>query len=306
MVNKKTFGGHTTLKALVMSLSSPSLPAGWPVRLERAVPPPGDAPPPRDDTPPPRPPKSVPALVPAAGPAEKWIHAEKFDKVAGKEWSINLAGTSTNGRFIIRTQNAAEKKYVLSVVYKNKMTEHSVWLGADGTTKINGRAYCAGVFTVDELVNRLSTQPMPADPASGKPWPAPLIEGHNPSTNQWVAVGSGSGEGSAKSKSGGTPSWLYPVTNGKELTREEAESIIRAAESPAGTFAIRARNTTDTEEWVLSVAYKGRPTHHLIKKTDGVLQINKKDYGNTWTTISELVATLSKPGVQGWPIPLLV
>jgi len=51
------------------------------------------------------------------------------------------------------------------------------------------------------------------------------------------------------------------------------------------------------------VADKGRPTHHLIKKTDGVLQINKKDYGNT---ISELVATLSKPGVQGWPIPLLV
>jgi hypothetical protein len=300
MVNKKTFGGHTTLKALVAALSSPSLPAGWPVRLEQAVPPPND------ETPPPRPPKRAPAVAAAAaaaGPTEKWIHTERFNKEAGKEWSTNLAGTSKNGRFIIRTHNAAEKTYVLSVVYKNKMTEHMVALDAGGVTKINRRAYWSGgVSTIGELVDRLSTQPMPADPASGKVWPAPLTEGHNASTRQWEAVGSGSSV-----SSGGTPSWLHPVQSGRELTREEAEGIIRAGELPAGTFAIRERNLPG--EWVLSVAYKGRPTHHLINKTeDGLLKINKKDYGNTWNTISDLVATLSQPqgSVQGWPVPLLV
>ena len=314
MVNKKTFGRHTTLKALVASLSSPSLPAGWPVRLERAVPPPND------ETPPPRPPKTAPAVA-AAGPTEKWIHTERFDKVAGKEWSTNLAGTSKNGRFIIRT-HTADKTYVLSVVHKNKMTEHVVALDTNGITKINRRAYWSGgVSTIGELVDRLSTQPMPVDPASGRAWPAPLIEGHNASTRQWEAVGQMQRYGSAASdvatavedgsgssvSSGGTPSWLHPVQSGRELSREEAEGIIRAGELPSGKFVIRERNTPD--EWVLSVAYKGRPTHHLINKTaDGLLNINKKDYGNTWHTITDLVATLSQPegSVPGWPIPLLV
>ena len=46
-------------------------------------------------------------------------------------------------------------------------------------------------------------------------------------------------------------------------------------EYPAGRFAVRAREQSD--QWVLSINFRGKPTHHLCKKDDdGAMCVNKK------------------------------
>jgi histone H2A len=56
-------------------------------------------------------------------------------------------------------------------------------------------------------------------------------------------------------------------------------------------------------EYVLSVVYKGKPTHHRIKPDQsGVLRVNNRAFGRN-TTVSELVASLGKKQ-PGWPVAL--
>jgi hypothetical protein len=72
-----------------------------------------------------------------------------------------------------------------------------------------------------------------------------------------------------------------------------------------GRFLVRRRAGVPGE-YVLSVVYKGAPTHHLVAKgggDDGALVINKKSYGSHNKTIRDLVKTLSKKG-PGWPVAL--
>lgn len=312
-INNKVYGEHKTLKSLIMALSSANLPRGWPVRLSRAIPP-------SLSTSSSKPISAAQSQAPIAESPQatqdknsKWVHSERFDKAAGKEWATGLAGTALNGRFIIRDQNAAGGKYVLSVVYKNRMTEHLVAISQDGICTINGKQY-GKMPTVNDVVTQLSTLPMPLD-QNGKAWPAPLIEGRDAQTGNWVSM-SGYSESSATSSSAVTvdnadtsPPWLHKVVNGVELSRTEATDIIQPNVKPAGTFVIREHipDQDGAEEYVLSVNFKGRDTHHLIRKVDGSLVINGKGYGRSWRTIHELVQDLSQPNglrPEGWPVQL--
>lgn len=50
-----------------------------------------------------------------------------------------------------------------------------------------------------------------------------------------------------------------------------------------GRFLIRVRPEKENE-YVLGVLFRGRPTHHLITPdTNGVLLVNRKQYGNCTT-----------------------
>ncbi len=72
-----------------------------------------------------------------------------------------------------------------------------------------------------------------------------------------------------------------------------------------GRFLVRPRPGTPAE-YVLSVVFKGKATHHLIQPApDGVLQINRKTLG-AFRTLDALVAGLRNPDSlpQGWPVPL--
>lgn len=91
------------------------------------------------------------------------------------------------------------------------------------------------------------------------------------------------------------PSWKLG-----EVSREAAEDVVNSVQPPQdGTFAIRERGIGH----VLCVVYRGRPTHHLIEKVDGQFSINKKTYGNTASTLEELVEYFKKPQT-GWPVLL--
>lgn len=69
-----------------------------------------------------------------------------------------------------------------------------------------------------------------------------------------------------------------------------------------GAFAVRDR-PNQPDEYVLSVNFKGKPTHHLVSKNeDGNFVVNKKTYGGH-TTIENLVNALSVKQA-GWPVLL--
>ena len=92
-----------------------------------------------------------------------------------------------------------------------------------------------------------------------------------------------------------TPVWLHP-----NLTKAAAEAVL--GPSPDGTFLVRRRVNPD--EYVLSLMFMGAATHHLIAKNyDGVLEVNKKAYGDN-RAIHTLVDALRLPRGD-WPQPLL-
>jgi hypothetical protein len=111
----------------------------------------------------------------------------------------------------------------------------------------------------------------------------------------------GSKKGSRKgSRKGGGSPWLH-----SGLSKEAAERLLTTAGLDDGRFLVRRRAGV-AGEYVLSVVYKGAPTHHLVAKgggDDGALVINKKSYGSHNKTIRDLVKTLSKKG-PGWPVAL--
>ena len=69
----------------------------------------------------------------------------------------------------------------------------------------------------------------------------------------------------------------------------------------AGQFLVR--DSKDEGEFVLSVEYKGKPTHHAIKRDGDVLCINGKK--TECASIKDLIAHLNtKRKDLKWPIPL--
>eukprot|EP00045_Choanoeca_perplexa_P011891 m.127608 g.127608 ORF g.127608 m.127608 type:complete len:627 (+) comp15805_c0_seq1:75-1955(+) len=97
------------------------------------------------------------------------------------------------------------------------------------------------------------------------------------------------------------PKWLFD-----KITKEQAEELIMNAGGKDGRWLVRPRPTANgTGDYVLSLVFKGKPTHHLIqKRPDGVYTINKKAYGEpkTVTEAMKLLAAESPP--PGWPVRL--
>ena len=93
----------------------------------------------------------------------------------------------------------------------------------------------------------------------------------------------------------------HPWLHGN-LSKEEADELLAMAGLDHGRYFVRSRLGTTTE-FVLAVVYKGKPTHHLISKHGGNYLVNKRSYGDH-PTLAALIATLQKPGVNGWPVPL--
>eukprot|EP00041_Stephanoeca_diplocostata_P017358 m.348471 g.348471 ORF g.348471 m.348471 type:complete len:626 (-) comp20674_c0_seq1:101-1978(-) len=90
--------------------------------------------------------------------------------------------------------------------------------------------------------------------------------------------------------------WLFGQLSNTEATDHlsQGEGLID------GRFLVRTRGN----DYVLSVVYKGRPTHHLVARDDeDKLCVNKKRFGTSASNIEDLIAALSKPA-KGWPVML--
>jgi hypothetical protein len=94
--------------------------------------------------------------------------------------------------------------------------------------------------------------------------------------------------------------WMH-----RGITKEEAEARLQVGKQD-GHFLVRERPGVEGE-FVLSLIYKGAPTHHLMRKNeDGVITINRKVVGlpapSTLTEAIKLVTAEICPA--GWPLRL--
>ena len=320
VVNKKTFGDSTTIEDLVKALGKKQ--PGWPVPLDKPVlsPVPGDAP--AGDAAAP-----APVAKPTAPVATRWLYPATFGRPE-VEAKIVAAGQD-DGRFLVRHRpNAGE--YVLSVVFRGKPTHHQIVTNDEGQLIVNKKAF-GNSTTIEQLVKALGKKqpgwPVPLDKPilqaaappvqAEKEAPAPENPPAVPARKTPAAPATATpapttapapapepapapAEEDAAEKAAPAPagtSWLYPAT----LGREEAEAKIVAAGQDDGRFLVRHR--PNAGEYVLSVVFRGKPTHHQIVTNDeGQLIVNKKAFGNS-TTIEQLVKALGKKQ-PGWPVGL--
>eukprot|EP00040_Diaphanoeca_grandis_P004338 m.28215 g.28215 ORF g.28215 m.28215 type:complete len:584 (-) comp15886_c0_seq1:149-1900(-) len=84
-----------------------------------------------------------------------------------------------------------------------------------------------------------------------------------------------------------------------DINKRGAEALI--ADGPDGTHLLRSKSS---HEFILTLKYKGNPTHHNITEEGGKYLINGKGYGDH-SSIAELLDTLSQDGVQKWPVKLV-
>lgn len=85
------------------------------------------------------------------------------------------------------------------------------------------------------------------------------------------------------------------LPDGRFLVREATPSVT-ASKGPT--------TAGDFDTYILTVAYKGKPSHHLIKKNEtGIMTVNNKVYGTALTTLEALITQLAQP-IQGWPVLL--
>ena len=90
------------------------------------------------------------------------------------------------------------------------------------------------------------------------------------------------------------PVWLHP-----NISKADADDILAGCAD--GTFLIRRRAKAD--EFVLSVVYMGKATHHLVAPdAAGIMAVNKQAFGDQ-KAIHALVDALRLPRAD-WPVPL--
>eukprot|EP00049_Salpingoeca_infusionum_P009044 m.150021 g.150021 ORF g.150021 m.150021 type:complete len:619 (-) comp14218_c0_seq1:274-2130(-) len=97
------------------------------------------------------------------------------------------------------------------------------------------------------------------------------------------------------------PSWVFPA-----LTKSAAEEKVQNADGSYddGTFLVRLRGE-DTTQFVLTLVFRKRPTHHLIQSTpEQLLTINGKLFGE-FLDLDQLITRLQEsPPPPGWPVVL--
>eukprot|EP00039_Didymoeca_costata_P018674 m.334494 g.334494 ORF g.334494 m.334494 type:complete len:517 (+) comp17366_c0_seq1:136-1686(+) len=86
------------------------------------------------------------------------------------------------------------------------------------------------------------------------------------------------------------------------ISREEAEGLVSEGGVEDGKFLARKRGKNHPDDFVLCVGYRGKPTHHLVTKKDGIMHVNNKNFGD-FSKIEDLVSHLSSKQ-PGWPVPL--
>ena len=195
-------------------------------------------------------------------------------------------GENTTGKYLIRQRQTevGSGKYILSVIYKGKVTNHFVGRTSDGTLSINGAD--SKISDMAEFAAHLGQK------QKAIKWPVPLIEG---------VPSSGSSDADA---TGGLFQYLHAIT------REDAEALLleEGGAEVTGKYLFRQAGQlgdVEPESAILCVVYKGKVTHHAVTTTEeGFLAINKKV--SECKTLEELTTFCkSRQESIGWPVPLV-
>jgi hypothetical protein len=231
----------------------------------------------------------------------------KFGSIskAEAEKLLEKDGGYPSGRFLVRDRGSGGKPgdLVLSLNFKNRPTHHLISTKADtGVLTINNKQF-GSPKSIEEAVELLSKTPLPTG------WPVQLTEGVvNPEvqastpapaisptpTPQPAAVAPQPANTSAAY---GQMSNLHPV-----MTKPEAAALLATGDKHDGKFLLRPRAAGNDKEFVLSVIYKGKPTHHLLAQTPDdsfTVNSNKLPCSNLDDVVEHLRVARSF-----WPVPL--
>lgn len=324
-ISKRQYGYASTLNELIDTLATEPLPEdrkgkAWPIRLVRGVDPRTGRlvnVPEMQDSKGQAVSKSKPAPVSpvsqaaASGDGRPWHHgvSKGKDGDAAVLQDPVCAAPYPDGTFTVCDLDSGSSNYpghVFNICFKNKVTRHLVKDYGEGLV-VNKRSY-GNLPTVDDMVAAFSATVLPAG------WPIRLtqtVDAISKTLIQMIEPAEVSKVASSGSRGTANKKWFFPVVDGVELKRADAErKLAKGNDYPAGQFVIREHITEGglAEQWVLSVNYKGKPTHHLIERSSvsGMLTVNRKQYGCQWNSVTELVDGLSQSNVpQGWPVQLV-
>ena len=207
------------------------------------------------------------------------INKEKADELLSAD-----GGNDISGKFLIRAKKD-EGKYLLSVVYKGSPSHHSIDTDEGGKLLINKTP--TGASTLADLVEHLRTK---------RPkWPVPLTQGVP-----------GPGGGGAVAATGVAAVTTGPVVESDtefqyfhgKINKEKAEAKLSGGSD--GKFLFRAKPKEG--EYILSVVYKGKPTHHPVSNAESsTFTLNKQP--TPCRTLQDLAKWLESKR-QKWPVAL--
>ena len=231
------------------------------------------------------------------GDGGDFLHA--ITKAKAEELLLANGGKGKSGKFLFRPKKGESNTYLLSVIYKGAPTHHNVVRAAPGG-ELSLNKTPTGTTTLAGLHEYLKTkQPK---------WPVPLTEG----------VPSGGGGGGCGGGGGNTGTAPAPATapaaavaasapsdgNGlyffEGLKKEGAEKLLLAdgGADISGKFLFGGK----ANKGLLSVIYKGKPTHHALAKAAGAkYTLNKNP---TPCNNLEEVAKYFNQKRPKWPVPL--
>lgn len=274
----------------------------WPVALTDGVPAGGGSPE-----------KVAPKKLSTGGSGT--IDSSNYHKALGKAAAEDLllanGGDAVSGKYLIRKKAKTENAYILSVIYKGAPTHHNIECPADGG-ELSLNKTPTGCTSLSELEKKYTTkQPK---------WPVPLTEG--------VSSGSaGTGVGSSNSPSKPTPKKAASkpepaaesiMSDGGDgdgdgdgeyfhgvITKSKSEELLLAdgGAEKTGKFLFRAKKGAEDTSFILSVVYKGAPTHHMVVRDapGSEFSLNKTPTGkNTLIALHEYL----KSKQPKWPVPL--
>jgi hypothetical protein len=301
--------GQTTLANVTAYLGTKQ--PKWPVALVQRVSP-GDqstAPPSpvKATTPPPKakpvvkkaPPAEAPAAAATAHGAGEFGAHFHGDLSKAEADQLLLANNGTDGKWLVRSKGGSTDTLIFGVIYRGKPTHHALIRSGPGAEFLLNKepTRCTDVGAVEAYLKVKRAK-----------WPVPLTEGvvGNVVENEVKAVAPEPLAQTAVATAapdvgdGGTFEYEHPA-----ISKEEADRLLLAGNggSTSGKFLFRAKKGT-VGEYVLSVIYKSKPTHHNVGvDNDGNFTVNKQPTG--FGTLAEVATHLGSKRPK-WPVPLTV
>ncbi|EGD75476.1 hypothetical protein PTSG_06550 [Salpingoeca rosetta] len=228
-------------------------------------------------------------------------------------------GAYPTGRFLVRRRPGSEDDYVLSLNFKNRPTHHLIKKTESGVLTVNKQDF-GGFTTLEQIISKLSSDSLPpkwpvklTDAVENKannpeqtpadPEPAhPSADAAAPAPEQDTPVIASQPAAPATttgSASDDAHPWMHPP-----MTKGEADALVKKHGMKEGTFLVRPRGAAHPNEYVLTVVYKGKSTHHLLKQADkqSTFTVN----GNVMPDcmrIEQVIAGL-RSTKKFWPVPL--
>eukprot|EP00729_Bicosta_minor_P001655 gene1655-30860_t len=192
------------------------------------------------------------------------------------------------GKYLLRKRPGSATDYVLSVTFGGKVTHHKISPNASGDLCVNGKSYGNAAKTLDDFIPQLAADPPPAG------WPVRLEQAFPPATG---GAGGGAG-GGAPEDIKNIKAWVHDA-----MSNAKSEALFKAAStSGEGVFMVRRRGTEFPKGFVLSVVYKGKPSHHLIHVAPEKSKINKATLKGA-SSVHDVIRALRKKH-KFWPVAL--